>query len=910
MSSTTPQVADAETPEEKLGAPRVRVLLTMIDDADLDAALAVVQRQAYEPAPEIVVVGAERDGILSSATLEEAIASTESTFEYLWLLHADARPRPDALAALVAEVERNEAALAGSKLLRAGSQDELESVGGATDVFGEPYSGIDVGEIDLEQYDVVREVAFVQSASMLVRRDIAQGLGGLDPLLPPVAAGLDFSQRTRLAGGRVITVPSSEVYHQARCGDGSYGRSEQAGRLRAMVTAYSPLTLLWVLPYDFLVSIVDSLASLLLLRWRTPLVHLYSWSWNTFHLPSTINQRRRLRTVRSERDEELFRFQTRGSVRLRAVGEELSGRVLSVFDEDQALARGTRRIWSSPGIWGALIAVLIIVIGARSIIFSGMSNSGFSFPFEPPSVALRRWFGGWNDSGLGTGAAVHPSVGLTGLASLVWFGAEGAARTFGTILLGVMGVVGVGRLAGRVGVRGPGRYLAGVVLIAGPGTALLVARGSWLALAAAAVLPWAVRSAFVHPTEEGRSLLSRLGWALVLGTVLAALSPVLVAVPFLVVILWRLFGGRRARFGMSLVVPVGGVIAVPFLLGDPGWLTGAARNFGENASIIWPVAVAVAAIPALVEKGEVRAMSFTGGTLALSSLVVARGLALGPGLEQAVLVAASFGSALVVAAALNSLSRNVFRVVAVFGGAALLALSVPGVVNGRLGLPSGDVNDRLSFAATLAGPEGPGRILHVSVDRNLIPGEVRSGPGFWFRVLDGEGTTSQQVWLPEPLDGDNDLADALDDITAGAELRPGERLASFAIDWIVLEGPANPLDDVLMAQLDLVPVPLDRESRVFENLSASPLAGTAERPWLRSGVGFEGPSTSSPVPLAVNFDPGWSPSPRQASWFVEVDGSEGVASYETSQVNRYLEVAAVVVLAAGLALIGLGRIRA
>jgi hypothetical protein len=361
---------------------------------------------------------------------------------------------------------------------------------------------------------------------------------------------------------------------------------------------------------------------------------------------------------------------------------------------------------------------------------------------------------------------------------------------------------------------------------------------------------------------------------------------------------------------MSLVVPVGGVIAVPFLLGDPGWLTDATRNFGENANIIWPVAVAVAAIPALVEQGEVRAMSFTGATLALASLVVARGLALGPGLEQAVLVAASFGSALVVAAALNSLSRNVFRIVAVLGGAALLALSVPGVANGRLGLPPGDVNDRLSFAATLAGPEGPGRILHVSVDRNLIPGEVRSGPGFWFRVLDGEGTTSQQVWLPEPLDGDKNLADALDDITAGAELRPGERLASFAIDWIVLEGPANPLDDVLIAQLDLVPVPLAQESRVFENLSASPLAGTTELPWLRSGVGFQGPSTSSSVPLAVNFDPGWSPSPQRVSWFVEVDGSEGVASYETSQVNRYLEVAAVVVLAAGLALIGLGRVRA
>ena len=910
MSSTTPQVADAETPEEKLGAPRVRVLLTMVDDADLDAALAVVRRQAYEPAPEIVVVGGERDGTVSAATLEEAIASTDATFEYLWLLHADARPRPDALAALVAEVERNQAALAGSKLLRAGSQDELESVGGATDVFGEPYSGIDVGEIDLEQYDVVREVAFVQSASMLVRRDIAQGLKGLDPLLPPVAAGLDFSQRTRLAGGRVITVPSSEVYHQDRCGDRSDGWREQAGRLRAMVTAYSPLTLLWLLPYDFLVSILDSLASLLLFRWRAPLIHIYSWSWNTFHLPSTISQRRRLRTVRSERDEELFRFQTKGSVRLRAIGEELSGRVLSVFDEDQALARGTRRIWSSPGIWGALLAVLIIVIGARSIIFSGMSNSGFSFPFEPPSVALKRWFGGWNDSGLGTGAAVHPSVGLTGLLSLVWFGAEGAARTFGTIVLVVLGVVGVGRLAGRVGVRGPGRYLAGVVLIAGPGTALLVERGSWPALAAASILPWAVRSAFVHPREEGRSLLARLGWALLLGTALAALSPVLVAVPLLVVVLWRLFGGQRARFGVSLAVLVGAVVAVPFLLGDPGWLTDVTRNFGTTTSIFWPVAVAIAAIPALIEQGEVRAMSFTGAVLALASLVVARGLPLGPGLEQAVLVTASFGTALVVAAALNSLSRNVFRVVAVLGGAALLVLSVPGVMNGRLGLPSGDVNDRLAFAATLAGPEGPGRILHVSVDRDLIPGEVRSGPGFWYRVLDGEGTTSQQAWLPEPLDGDRDLAEALDDITSGAELRPGERLASFAIDWIVLEGPANPLDDVLIAQLDLVPVPLDEESRVFENVSASPLAGTAELPWLTDGVDFAGPASSSPVPLALNFDPGWGPGAQRASWFVEVDGSEGVATYQASAVDRYLDMGALVVLAAGLALIALGRVRA
>jgi hypothetical protein len=663
-----------------------------------------------------------------------------------------------------------------------------------------------------------------------------------------------------------------------------------------------------VIPYDFLVSVVDSLASLLLLRWRAPVGHLYSWSWNFLHLPSTISQRRRLRSVRSERDEELFRFHTKGSVRLRAVGGELSGRVLSVFDDDQALALGTRRVWASPGIWGALVAAAVILIGARSILFSGMSNSGFSFPFEPPSVALERWFGGWNDSGLGSGSPVHPAVGLTGLMSFVWFGAEGAARTVATIALAVLGVVGVGRLAGRVGVRGPGRYLAGVVLIAGPGTALLVGRGSWLALAAAAVLPWAVRSTFLHPAE-GRSLLSRLGWALVLATVLAALSPALVVVPVVVALLWRLFGGRRARLGLSLVTLVGAVVAVPFLLGDPGWLTDSSRSLGVVAGDLWPLAVVVAAIPAFILEGEPRAMAFTGGTLALASLAAARGLDLGPGLEEAVLVTASFGAAMVVAAVLNTPSRNVLRLTAIAGGLALLIMSVPVVANGRLGLPGGDVNDRLSFATTLAGPQGVGRILHVSVDRTLIPGEVRSGPGLWYRVLDGEGTTNDQVWLPSRLDGDRELADALDDIVSGAELRPGERLASFAIDWVVLEGPQTPLDDVLTAQLDLVPLPLDPDSRVFENDSASPLAGTVERPWTRSGVGFAGEATTSLVPLAVNFDDGWNPGATAMSWFVQVDGSEGRAHFTTSRLDLYLEMAVVLVLAAGLALIVIGKVR-
>jgi hypothetical protein len=604
-------------------------------------------------------------------SLEEAISSTESSFDYLWLLHSDARPRPDALAALIAESERNEASLAGSKLLKAGTMDELESVGGATDVFGEPYSGLDEGEIDLQQYDVVREVAFVQSAFDAGPPGPGPGLKGLDPLLPPVAAGLDFSQRSR---GRwsVISVPSSEVYHQARCGEPGQGWREQAGRLRAMLTAYSPLTLLWVIPYDFIVSIVDSVASLFLGRWKPLVRHFYSWSWNVYHLPSTFKQRRRLHQVRSEGDEELFRFHAKGSVRLRAIGEELSGRILSMFDDDQALARGTRRMWGSPGIWGAVVAAILVFLGARSIILSGVPNTGLSFPFEPPSIALERWFSGWNESGLGSSAPVHPSVGITGLISLLWFGAEGAARTLATVFLSLLGIVGMGRLGGRIGLRGPGRYLAGLVLIAGPGTTVLVQKGSWLALCAAALLPWAVRSAFVHPSQFGRSRLTYTGWALLTGVLLAAFSPVLAVVPLLTVVIWRLLGGERESLLLGAIAGLGGVVGASFLVGDPGWLVDVSRRLGVTTENFWPGLVLVTAVPMIFTDGRLRTPALTGGMISLAALLIGRIRPLGPGVEEAIFILASFGAALAVASALDSFSRNAFRLTAALSAVALL----------------------------------------------------------------------------------------------------------------------------------------------------------------------------------------------------------------------------------------------
>jgi hypothetical protein len=251
----------------------------------------------------------------------------------------------------------------------------------------------------------------------------------------------------------------------------------------------------------------------------------------------------------------------------------------------------------------------------------------------------------------------------------------------------------------------------------------------------------------------------------------------------------------------------------------------------------------------------------------------------------------------------------VFAIVAAAGGVGMLVLSMVTMSNGRLGLPAGDVNERLEFAITLADDDGAGRILHASVDRSLIPGEVRAGPGFWYRVLDASGTTHDEVWLPQPRDGDRELADAVVDIASGADLRPGARLASHAIDWVVLEGPAFRLDEVLVAQLDLVPIPLDPSARVYENLDAAPLAAGDGVVWERSGSGFSGEEVDGRIALAVNHDEGWEPESLRDGWHASVSGVTGHASYTPEPLFLGLAIATVVGLLASVAAIVVGRRR-
>ena len=152
-------------------APTVVAVVVERRSGDLSDVLRTVGAQVYDP-QAVFVVGRDPIGLGDTpvrrvATMAEVLEEIGTDVSYLWIVDQDARPRPDALKALVAGAEQTDAGVAGSKLLRADQPEQLVSVGAATDVFGFPYTGLEIGELDQEQYDVVRDVAFVEPSSVL-----------------------------------------------------------------------------------------------------------------------------------------------------------------------------------------------------------------------------------------------------------------------------------------------------------------------------------------------------------------------------------------------------------------------------------------------------------------------------------------------------------------------------------------------------------------------------------------------------------------------------------------------------------------------------------------------------------------------------------------------------------------------
>ncbi len=164
---------------------------------------------------EVTVVGAAGARSLSRAVIRGlAEVVPAAVAPWLWLLHDDSAPEPEALSRLVRAVEgAPSVAVAGCKQRTWADPVRLVSVGSTTSITGRRMAGVDDGEADQGQYDGREDVLAVGTAGALVRRELWDALQGADDALGPWGDGFDLSRRTRLAGHRVIVVPGAIVRH-------------------------------------------------------------------------------------------------------------------------------------------------------------------------------------------------------------------------------------------------------------------------------------------------------------------------------------------------------------------------------------------------------------------------------------------------------------------------------------------------------------------------------------------------------------------------------------------------------------------------------------------------------------------------------------------------------------------------
>jgi GT2 family glycosyltransferase len=182
-------------------------LLVAVDTGSRDDSVALIEASGI---PHVV---REKLNTTFPQAVRVGLAALPAT-EWIWLLHDDSTPAPEALEALLAAAaDAPDADILGPKLREWPSLKRLLEVGVTISGTGRRETGLERGEYDQGQHDDVRQVLAVNTAGMLVRRAVLEELGGFDDRLPIFGNDLDFGWRAARAGHTTLVVPQAVVFH-------------------------------------------------------------------------------------------------------------------------------------------------------------------------------------------------------------------------------------------------------------------------------------------------------------------------------------------------------------------------------------------------------------------------------------------------------------------------------------------------------------------------------------------------------------------------------------------------------------------------------------------------------------------------------------------------------------------------
>ncbi|QES48550.1 family 2 glycosyl transferase [Streptomyces venezuelae] len=386
--------------------------------------------------------------------------------QWLWLLHDDCAPEPDALGELLRVAEENpEAAVIGPKLRGWYDRRQLLEAGVTIAHSGRRWTGLDRREQDQGQHDQVRPVLAVSTAGMLIRREVYEALGGFDRRLPLMRDDVDLCWRAQRAGHPVLVAPDAVLRHaeasarERRTVDcagrtsASPHRVDKAGAAYTILVNSPAAVLPWVLVRLVLGTLLRTLGYLV---GKAPgqAVDEFTGLLRTLLRPGRILGARKRRGRSTVNAKELRPLFPPPGATLRANLEQLAGYIGADRDTDTGNAgRHGGAVESGPGGDDAdylhieqfarlkriarnpapvLFALLLLVslAACRGLLTGGTLMGGALLPAPDGAGALWHTYAdGWHPVGTGSTTGAPPYLAVLGALSALLFGSTQAALT-------------------------------------------------------------------------------------------------------------------------------------------------------------------------------------------------------------------------------------------------------------------------------------------------------------------------------------------------------------------------------------------------------------------------------------------------------------------------------------------------
>ena len=511
--------------------------------------------------------------------------------EWVWVLHDDCAPQPDALHHLLERADASPSAVViGPKVISWDSR-RLVEVGVTIDSSGFRETGLEPREVDQGQHDEVGDVLAVGTAGMLVRRDTWDSLGGLDSSWPLVGDDIDFGWRVNANGGRVLVAPHAVVRHAGALTNGERrgdaiglptGAAARAHGMQLVLANTSPWLVLPLALRYLVEAVVRVIGALLLMRSvgraRDEIVGV-TVAVTRPHV--VVAGRRRRKRTRQRAHHEIRGLLAPASWRWRHAGDALAAVLAGREALDQRQRRRApvetgpvdersesfavddlgvlARFLTRPGVLLLLALSAVALIADRGVL--GSVHGGRLLP--APAGAADLWssyVSGWHPVDLGSTTATPPFIAVLAVLSTLAFGKVWLAVDM--LMLGAVPLAGLSAYlaAGAVTRRPRFRVAAAVAYAFVPALLGAVAGGRIDIVVAAVLAPLVARA--VAAAVRRPALHRAVGAGLLLAVVTAA-APVLWPIAAVAVVVSL---GAFARNLRSLLASVATLAVAPIVL--------------------------------------------------------------------------------------------------------------------------------------------------------------------------------------------------------------------------------------------------------------------------------------------------------------------------------------------------------